>query len=182
MAAIDRYINTITERARSEAHEDGSAAVEAHHLLLAIAADGAGDPAEDLAGAAACVGHPAEDLAGAAGVGDPAEILAGAGLDRQAVREALDREFEHSLSAAGVSLAAFGLPRPRATGKPPTQLAASAKLALERGFASAGRKKDLRPAHLPLGILRAEVGTVPRALALAGVDRAELVARLLRAT
>jgi len=169
MAAIDRYINTIIERARSEAHEDGSAAVEAHHLLLAIAADGAGDPAEDPTDAAA-------------GLGDPAEILAGAGLDRQAVREALDREFEHSLSAAGVSLAAFGLPRPRATGKPPTQLAASAKLALERGFASAGRKKDLRPAHLLLGILRAEVGTVPRALALAGVDRAELVARLLRAT
>ena len=52
------------------------------------------------------------------------------------------------------------------------------KLALERGFASVTRKKDLRPAHLLLGILRAEVGTVPRALALAGVDQAALTARV----
>ncbi|SNT21999.1 D-alanyl-D-alanine carboxypeptidase [Streptosporangium subroseum] len=153
MAAIDEYINTIIERGRRDAHHDGSSTIEAHHLLLAIAAEG-----ENAT-------HQA---------------LTSAGLDHRAIRDALDREFEHSLNAAGVSLAASGLPRPSKAAKPPTQLGASAKLALERGFASVDRKKDLRPAHLLLGILQAQVGTVPRALALADVDRAELMARLLR--
>jgi D-alanyl-D-alanine carboxypeptidase len=40
------------------------------------------------------------------------------------------------------------------------------------------RKEDLRPAHLLLGVLQAQVGTVPRALALAGVDRSDLLARV----
>jgi D-alanyl-D-alanine carboxypeptidase len=35
--------------------------------------------------------------------------------------------------------------------------------------------------HLLLGILRAEIGTVPRALALAGIDRAHLVLRVEQA-
>jgi D-alanyl-D-alanine carboxypeptidase len=35
--------------------------------------------------------------------------------------------------------------------------------------------------HLLLGVLDAKVGTVPRALALAGVDRAELARRAARA-
>ncbi|GAA2986757.1 Clp protease N-terminal domain-containing protein [Streptosporangium longisporum] len=39
-------------------------------------------------------------------------------------------------------------------------------------------KKDLRPAHLLLGVLSAAVGTVLRALALAGVDRAALMDRV----
>ncbi|GAA2810174.1 hypothetical protein GCM10020219_097610 [Nonomuraea dietziae] len=45
----------------------------------------------------------------------------------------------------------------------------------------APRKKDLRPAHVLLGILQAEVGTVPRALALAGVDRTDLLTRVQNA-
>ncbi|GAA3831602.1 hypothetical protein GCM10022226_60890 [Sphaerisporangium flaviroseum] len=153
MAAIDEYLNSIVEQGRTEAREDGSAVVEAHHLLLAIAAEG---------GSAA---HQA---------------LASAGLDRQAIRDALDREFERSLGTAGVSLAAFNLPQASAASERPANLGASAKLALERGFASVSRKRDLRPAHLLLGILRAQVGTVPRALALAGVDQADLTTRLLR--
>jgi Clp amino terminal domain, pathogenicity island component len=46
--------------------------------------------------------------------------------------------------------------------------------------ARSGRKKDLQPAHLLLGILQAEVGTVPRALALAGIDRTDLADRARR--
>ncbi|WP_326636019.1 hypothetical protein OG884_22985 [Streptosporangium sp. NBC_01755] len=153
MAAIDEYINTIIERGGRAAHHDRSATIEAHHLLLAIAAE------------RETTTH---------------QVLASAGLDRRAIREALDREFEHSLNGAGVSLATFDLPRPSDIGKPSTHLGASAKLALERGFSSVGCKKDLRPAHLLLGILQAQVGTVPRSLALAGVDREELKARLLR--
>ncbi|GLW08106.1 hypothetical protein Misp01_32360 [Microtetraspora sp. NBRC 13810] len=151
MSAVDRMIQAIIERGADEALADGSAAIEAHHLLLAIAA------------------HPE---------GGARQVLTSAGLDRRSIRAALDREFEHSLAAAGVSSAAFGLPRPSRGPDRPGQLGASARLALERGFATAARKKDLRPAHLLLGILQAQAGTVPRALALAGVDRDGLTTRV----
>ncbi|MFE3455592.1 Clp protease N-terminal domain-containing protein [Nonomuraea sp. NPDC059194] len=153
MAAIDDYINTIIDQGGHEAHADGSATIEAHHLLLAIAANADGAPQE---------------------------VLASVGLDHQAIRDALDREFEHSLGAAGVFAAAFDLPQPSRAAKRPSQLGASAKLALERGFRSVSRKKHLRPTHLLLGIVRAKVGTVPRALTLAGVDQADLMVRALQ--
>ena len=50
------------------------------------------------------------------------------------------------------------------------------RLALERGVT--GVRKDPRPEHLLLGILQAQVGTVPRVLALAGIDRAVLMERV----
>ncbi|MCG5213559.1 Clp protease N-terminal domain-containing protein [Streptosporangium soli] len=153
MTAIDEYINTIIGQGAHEAHTDGSATIEAHHLLLAIAAG------------RETATHQA---------------LTSAGLDHQAIRDALDREFEHSLNAAGVPLTTFDLPKPSSAATPPSQLGASAKLALERGFASVSRKKDLRPAHLLLGILQAQIGTVPRTLTLAGVDQADLTARVQR--
>ncbi|TMR20608.1 Clp protease [Nonomuraea turkmeniaca] len=150
MSAIDHYINAIIVGGGAEALEDGSAAIEAHHLLLAIAAH---------EGTAA---H---------------RVLLAAGLGRQAIREALDREFEHSLSAVGVSVASFDLPEPSRDPKRAPKIGASARLAFERGFAASTGKKDLRPAHLLLGLLDTHIGTVPRALALAGVDRADLMAR-----
>lgn len=152
MAAIDHYINDVFEQGGHEAQQDGSTAVEAHHLLLAIAA-----------------GQET----------DTRQVLTSVGLDHQAIRDALDKEFEHSLRAAGVSLAAFDLPRPSRGAKRPSQMGASTKLAIERSFASVSRKKDLRPVHLLLGIVQAQVGTVPRALALAGVDQANLIVRIL---
>ncbi|MET9342292.1 Clp protease N-terminal domain-containing protein [Nonomuraea sp. NPDC003804] len=152
MSTFDKYLQTIIENGAAEAHADRSATIEAHHLLLAIA----GEPESATR-----------------------QALTEAGLDRQAIRDALDREFEHSLGGAGVSLASFDLPRPSPAAKRPTQLGASAKLALER-IARSHRKKDLRPAHLLLAILRAEVGIVPRALAMAGVDRAGLQDRVLQ--
>ncbi|MFI7698059.1 Clp protease N-terminal domain-containing protein [Nonomuraea sp. NPDC049480] len=151
MSRIDHYIQDVIMRGGAEALEDGSAVTEAHHLLLAIAA------IEDTAA------H---------------RVLTSASLGRQAVREALDREFEHSLSAVGVSLASFDLPRPSRDPKAPPKLGASAWLALDRGVAACKGKKDMRPAHLLLGVLDTEIGTVPRALALAGVDRAGLMARV----
>ncbi|MFI6733980.1 Clp protease N-terminal domain-containing protein [Nonomuraea sp. NPDC050451] len=154
MSAIDHYINDVILHGETEARQDGSAAIEAHHLLLGIAAQ---------EGTAA---H---------------EILTSAGLDRQAIRDALDREFEHSLGTAGVSLASFGLPAATPDPDRRVSLGASGRLCLERGFAHAKRKKDLRPGHLVLGILEAEVGTVPRAFALAGVDLAALTTRLQQA-
>jgi len=44
-------------------------------------------------------------------------------------------------------------------------------------LAGAGQDGRIGPLHLLIGILRADVGTVPRALELAGIDRTDLVAR-----
>ncbi|GAA2098155.1 hypothetical protein GCM10009759_28880 [Kitasatospora saccharophila] len=156
MSAFDHYLHAVLLRAGDEARLDGSASTDAHHLLLALAA------APDRQ-------HPDRQPDAAA------RLLAAAGLDRDTVRAALDREFGHSLRTVGVSPDAHGLPAPTPSGERP-RLGASSKLAMERGFTTA-RKKDLTPAHLLLGILRAEVGTVPRALALSGIDRAELAQR-----
>jgi D-alanyl-D-alanine carboxypeptidase len=153
MSRFDTYLVTVLEQAGQEARRDGSDTVEAHHVLLAIAADR--EPTTR-------------------------QVLTSVGLDYPGIREALDREFERSLSAAGVSLAAVDAPPPGAAREGAPQLGASVKLALERGLGSVARKKDLRPTHLLLGIVRAQVGTVPRALALAGVDRAELTERVRR--
>ncbi|MFD4629147.1 Clp protease N-terminal domain-containing protein [Streptomyces sp. NPDC058284] len=147
MTAFDAYLHAVVVRATQEAREDGSATVDAHHLLLAIAA-GPGSAARDA--------------------------LASAGLDHTAVREALDREFEHSLNAVGVSATSYALPKPSHS-TPRPRMGASARLALDRSFA-ATRKKDLRSTHLLLGILGARFGTVPRALALAGIDQDRLAA------
>jgi ATP-dependent Clp protease ATP-binding subunit ClpA len=148
------YVHMIIEQAGHHASKDGSATIEAHHLLLAIAAQ---------EGTAA---HQA---------------LLSVGLDKQAIHDALDREFEDSLRAVGVSRGAFDLPQPTGDPNPSARVGASAKLALERGVAAAARKQDLRPAHLLLGILEAHLGTVPRALALAGIDQADLTARVRQA-
>jgi len=149
MRTFRKYVRTILEQAGREAQVDRSATIEAQHVLLAIAT------------------RP-ETAAG--------QVLASVGLPHQAIRDALDREFEHSLSAAGVALEAFALPKPSDSAEPATRLGASVRQALERGVA--GVCKDPQPAHLLLGILQAQVGTVPRALALAGIDRAALMQRV----
>lgn len=152
MTPFDAYLHTVIMRAEHEAREDGSKTVEAQHVLLAIAGEGEATTRE---------------------------ILESANLDLQTVRDALDREFEHSLSAVGVSSRTYDLPA-SSKGTAHPKMGASARLVIERAFSSVPRKKDLRPAHLLLGLLRAEVGTVPRALALAGADRADLVTHTQR--
>lgn len=138
----------VLQRAREEAKAAGSPSVEAEHALLAIAA------------------HKGTEAQ---------RILAGAGLDHTTILEALHREFEESLASAGVSLSDFGLPAPRRREGIP-RWGASFKLAVHRAQkgSSAGRLDSTR---LLLGILRAQVGTVPRALRLADVDRDGLAAR-----
>jgi ATP-dependent Clp protease ATP-binding subunit ClpA len=148
------YVQTIIEQAGHHARADGSAAIEAQHLLLAVAAQ---------------EGTAAQ------------QVLTSVGLDQRAIRDALDREFEHSLRAAGVSRAGLDLPRPGGSQRGSARIGASTRLALERGVATAARKQDLQPAHLLLGILETHLGTVPRALALAGIDRADLAARVRQA-
>src|SRR5690349_12971750 len=152
MITFDKYLRAVLDGATGEAARDGSATVEAHHLLLAMAAE----PEPGV--------RP---------------LLASVGLDPAAVRAALDREFEHSLSSVGVALSAFDLPA-APPGRPSRSpgLGASVRLALERGVGSAVHQRDLRPGHQLLGVLLAPVGTVPRALEFAGVDRTGLIERL----
>jgi D-alanyl-D-alanine carboxypeptidase len=138
----------ILHRAREEAKAAGSPSVEAEHALLALAAH-----------------HGTEAQ----------RILAARGLGHDGLLAALDREFEESLAGAGVSLSAFGLPSaaPRQDRVP--RWGTSFKLAVHRA-PRGGPGGRLDSTRLLLGILRARVGTVPRALSLAGVDRAELAA------
>ncbi|MGH3242755.1 MAG: Clp protease N-terminal domain-containing protein [Spirillospora sp.] len=148
-----RYVKAVMERATDEAQETGSATVEAEHVLLAIAAE------------------PESGIR---------DLLTSAGLDQQRIRDALDEEFRRSLVAAGVVVEGRELPRPRRSAKRPSRMGASVKLILERGVVTATNKRSLRPAHVLLGVLQLNVGTVPRALALTGADLDELTARVRR--
>ena len=98
-------------------------------------------------------------------------------LDHDAVLAALATQRERSLMAVGIPAADFDLPPAPVTRSP--RFAASAKVALERSVRIAAQRSDRRLAagHLLLGVLEAEAGTVPRALAAAGVDVDELRAR-----
>jgi ATP-dependent Clp protease ATP-binding subunit ClpA len=100
-------------------------------------------------------------------------VLADAGLDHDGVLAALAEERERSLLAVGISAADFDLP-PAPLTRP--RMAASSKVALERAVRAAASRSDKRIAggHILLGVLAAEAGTVPRALAIAGIDRQEL--------
>lgn len=137
--------------ATREARRLDSATVEAEHLLLALAAE---------------LDSPSGGL------------LSETGLTHQGVLAALQRETEQSLAAVGVSLGDFAPAAHTPSSRTPT-LAASAKRALERaaGFTATRRGRGITGADLLVGVLRAEIGTVPRALAAAGVDRARLLAR-----
>jgi D-alanyl-D-alanine carboxypeptidase len=152
MAAFKKWLRAILQRAEEEATIARSATIDAQHLLLAIAAQPEATSAQ---------------------------VSSSVGLDYRALKEAMDREFEHSLSAAGVSLAALELPRASRDPARSPSLGASARQAIERGLTSA--RKAVQPHHLLLGILSAEQGTVPRALALAGIDRPALLARVRQA-
>jgi hypothetical protein len=140
---------TIT-RAIEEATDAGAASVEAEHLLLAIAS--------------------APEQVG--------PVLDEFDLDRASVVTMLGVERERSLAAAGVAAGEPGrlsaTPRRTRPG-----WGTSAREAIVRG-SKLGRRDRQRMSEADLlgGILLAELGTVPRALAYAGVDRAALISSL----
>jgi ATP-dependent Clp protease ATP-binding subunit ClpA len=140
----------VTLHARNVAKELGSPVVEAEHFLLALTGPAAG---------------PAR------------AVLEDAGLDRDAVQAALDGERDKSLAAVGVSADSFDLPDKPAPYPRTPGWGTSGKAVLERASKEAvGRgEKSIKPAHILLGVLRAEAGTVPRTLEVAGVDRKQLV-------
>jgi len=144
----------IVRQAEKEAAEAGSPLIEAEHMLLAMTSE-----------------HGVEAR----------DVLASTGLDRDAIRVALDREFRHSLAAAGVTLPASGLPMASRAGDRRARMATSGRLVLERALKAAAGRGQIRPGHLLLGVLAAQAGTVPRALALAGVDSGDLASRTRQA-
>ena len=138
---------SLISTAEHEARKRRSPLVEAEHLLLAMS---------DVPGSEA------------------AALLSSVGLGHDEIETALRQEFESSLAAAGVTVSLDSLEQPSTEPSRHLRLGASFKATMERSVVSAHGARQIRPAHLLLGILGAQVGTVPRALALAGVDQAEL--------
>jgi len=141
---FDRFARTArwaVEQAYHEARVAGSPTIEAEHMLLALTA--------------------CEDVAPALG------------FDHDALSDALDIEFTAALDVVGVSADTYGSPPPAVVVGDKRSMGTSGKLALERAIKLAAARRDKRmvAAHLALGVLKAEHGTVPRALALAGIDR-----------
>ena len=143
-----REARAAVKDAEAEARELGSPTIEAEHLLLALTRQ---DPATAVA-----------------------QALAEAGLDHDRVEQALASERERSLMAVGISIGDFDLPAPHPATRP--RMAAGAKSALEHALRISLVRADKRidGGHILLALLRAEAGTVPRALNEAGVDRREL--------
>src|SRR5689334_19987852 len=107
------------------------------------------------------------------------ELAPALGFDHRTLSDALDLEFAAALDAVGVSAATYGPPPPVVVGDK-RSMGTSGKLALERAvkLAAARRDKRMEAAHVALGVLRAEHGTVPRVLTLAGIDRTAVADRV----
>jgi AcrR family transcriptional regulator len=151
---LSGQLHGVGERAIGEALARRAGSVEAEHVLLAI-----------LAG---------EDSPAAA-------VLSRAGLNYAVFSAGLDSERARSLAAAGIApvrpAALRATPR---TGKP--GWGASIRELLRRSDKPAA--KDGRPGALEIelasAILLADLGTVPRALAIAGIDRPAALRQLQR--
>jgi ATP-dependent Clp protease ATP-binding subunit ClpA len=145
----------LVQDAREEAELDGSASIEAEHVLLALARQQAGPIAQ---------------------------LLTEAGLTRDAIRAALDREWEQSLSVAGVTVTVAELPKATPDRGRNPKFGESAKLVLKRAADRAKRfgANRMSAGHVLVGLLDTNFGRVPRALELAGVDRLALYAQVLQ--
>jgi ATP-dependent Clp protease ATP-binding subunit ClpA len=139
----------VVHGARAEAVGDGSAAIEAEHVLLALT---------ELSGTTT------------------ARLLADAGLTHETTRAALDREWEQSLATAGVAVTIAQLPKATPDRSRNPQIGETAKLLLKRAMATAVATGGGRigAAHLLVGALDATLGRIPRALELAGINREAL--------
>lgn len=154
--ALPRQLHAIGRRAVAEATSRRASSVGAEHVLLAIAAD---------------TDAPA------------ARILASAGLDYTALDAALTAERTRSLAVADVdpidaaTLASAPRPTQPGWGASVRDLLRTADKPAAKLAAKSGQT-DVVARELTIGILRAELGTVPRMLALAGTDRTALIEQL----
>jgi ATP-dependent Clp protease ATP-binding subunit ClpA len=152
--ALPRRLHAIGQRAIGEALVRRAATVEAEHVLIAILDDADG----------------------------PATLaLNRVGLDRASFAAALDAERARSLAAAGITpiSSAELVATPRTT-KP--GWGASVRDLLRRADKPAAKvdRPGALEIELATAILRAELGTVPRALAIAKVDRRAALRELQR--
>lgn len=152
--ALPCELHALGQRAVGEAATRRSGSVEAEHLLLAI------------------LDRPD---------GPAAQLLSTAGLNYATFANALDAERARSLGAAGIA------PIPDATLAATPRAAkpgwsASVRDVLRRADKPAA--KDGRPGarelELAIAILGAQLGTVPRALAIAAIDRRAALGALQR--
>jgi D-alanyl-D-alanine carboxypeptidase len=139
----------VSQQFELEAKRDGAKAIEAEHMLLALAASSDGDAAK---------------------------VLHEAGLDYERLASALKEERRRTLAFVGMKepdkqVAVVTEP------ESPLSFGTSAKAAVKRALVGARHERHrvhLRSTDLLAGILEAELGTVPRALAIAGIDVAAL--------
>jgi ATP-dependent Clp protease ATP-binding subunit ClpA len=135
-----------------EAKRDDAKSVEAEHMLLALAT------------------NPDSDAA---------KLLHEFGLDHDRLASALLEERRRTLAFAGIAGPDEKLVEATELDSSPS-FGTSAKAAVRRALIGSRhdrRRARLRSTDLLAGILEAELGTVPRALAIAGIDRAALIAR-----
>lgn len=142
-----RALRVSLARARTEAKRAGSRTLEAEHLILALASE--------------------RDS-------EPAKLLAGAGLDYERLTDAFRDERRQSLAYAGVDIP---LPEPTEwRGTPVWSSSAKNAIIGAHVFATEHGRRRLTSVDLLVGILEANLGTVPRAFDLAGIDREALIA------
>ncbi len=141
-------------RAAEIAEAEGSAMVQAEHLLTALV-----DPVRDSVGRA----------------------LVDARITAEAIRSARDSEFQTALATVGI---VTGRPVPPASTRlrrgRTTRFAPSAKLALERTLEAAAQTgaRRISNRHLLVAIVGADVGRTPQLLAELGTSPAELLRRV----
>ncbi|TPW99841.1 hypothetical protein FJ656_32925, partial [Schumannella luteola] len=151
--ALRAHLQPMMGVAMMEASNRGSATVEAEHVLLGFLFDK---------------------------TSSATTVLAEHGLDYDSFSDALAAERERTLAAVGVvapspeRLAST----PRARGRGPRFGASSREVwdrTMRRVKARGGGRPTLTHADFIIGILSAELGTVPRALLQAGIDRRPLI-------
>jgi ATP-dependent Clp protease ATP-binding subunit ClpA len=135
--------------ARQVAQADGSATIEAEHVLLALAA----------------LEHT-----------EITSLLAEAGLTPLLIQRALDQEWEQGLAVAGVRIDVATLPRPTPDPDRRPRIGESTVQVLKRATAcsSALGGGRIGVGHILIGLLDADRSRVARALDAAGVDRVAL--------
>jgi ATP-dependent Clp protease ATP-binding subunit ClpA len=149
---LPRQLHAVGQRAIDEAIARRAGSVESEHVLLAI------------------LSRPIEPAA---------KLLEGAGVTHATFAAALDSERERSLAAAGIAppSSAVLAATPRTA---PPGWGASIRDVLRKADKPAA--KDGRPGaleiELAIAILSAPLGTVPRALAIAQIDRGAVLAAL----
>jgi D-alanyl-D-alanine carboxypeptidase len=149
---LSRALRGVIMAGVSEAQKRGAPLVEAEHLLLALSLE-SGSPV--------------------------AAALDAAGLDYAGIDKVLRTERDVSLRHAGVE----PVPEERLSASPRTarpRWGASARDVLVRAHRVSAHSHRSRTAEtdLLLAILELELGTVPRALDLAGIDRASIAAHV----